>query len=106
MTEKIVYQTINLFESRTITIFGVKFRTGWKVSEAKLNWERESSAFNKAIVLVAKKNKKLSKKIPWQEMASCMAESHRNQADAIMAFRGNAVARVVDMEATFGEYLE
>jgi hypothetical protein len=104
--DQIVYKTIPLFERMTTTVLGIPFNAGWKVSEEKLDWERDTSAFNKAIVLVSKNNKGMSKKIPWQLMSRCMAESYRNCAEAISYYRGSAMAEVIDMEATFGKYLK
>jgi hypothetical protein len=100
-TPEIIYKTIPLFEPTT----WLGLTTGWKRSYAATQWEKEAYFFNKTIVQVSRENRKLSKLIPWQTMADCMAESHRNQSQAIMMFRGMASAQVVDMIMTFSKYL-
>lgn len=104
MTKR-VYRTIQLFQPTGFNLFGIFWRGGWKVSDAKLKWEEDNRKFNDAIVLVSKHNEKVSKAVPWQELGMAMRDSYHNISQAIMLSRGGAIAEVVDMEATFGSYL-
>lgn len=97
---EIIYKQIPMFEPTK----WLGFVTGYRVSRESEKWEAEAHAFNTLISKLAKKDKKKAKKINWQLMADCMAESYRNRSQAIAMFRQNANPRVVDMMETFGGY--
>ena len=77
------------------------FTAGYKISEAKINWENAVSSFNDRVL-----DGELKKGFDYQALADCLAWSYRNSSRAIESSHQHAVAMVVDMEATFGKYLK
>jgi len=87
---KIKWKTIQVYESQVWCIF----RTGWKISNEKLEWDRNAHML---LTILAKLEKK--KKLPKneKEIRLAMAESHRNQKVAFESRGGIREARVVDL---------
>lgn len=92
---ELTWKTINIFESMR----WMGFIIGYKVSQDKLDWEAEVRIFNDLILSSKKKN------IPYSQIAQTLAESYKNTSEAIALQRGGARARVIDLIASFREFI-